>query len=163
VRQMRSRCDGDNADGSRRDAKSNASNPVGRSVSERNARDRALEQRVNHGSIFFLLHLLSSLLSMPRAVAALPVLHTYAGFDCALKWATFLGDPNTSFSMSTRLSEHFGVADEEISAGRQKTCAYRVVVRRCRHIECVAPNTWHKFEYELLEHAIATGPNKLWT
>jgi hypothetical protein len=53
LRNTRIRCDGDNMDGTREDAQSNSSNPVECHVAERNTRDRAFEQRIMYGDVFY--------------------------------------------------------------------------------------------------------------
>jgi hypothetical protein len=91
-----------------------------RSVDALFTKERALEQRVIYGNIFYLLRLLRPFLCLSKVYEVLPVLFTYSGFDCSLKWATYLGAPALVECMTSRLSDALGVTDEEVSVGRER-------------------------------------------
>ena len=98
LRQMHSkRVAIDNNDGTRQDAQANLYNPVLESLLEEKKRADACEQRVRHGDIFLLLHLLDPLLIVDTAIRKLETFYLYAGFDCTHRWSNFLGDVSRSY------------------------------------------------------------------
>ena len=64
----------DNADGSRRDSQSSASNHIQRCVDVMTTVYRALEQREIYGNLFYLVSLLSPYLNVSEVWKHLPVL-----------------------------------------------------------------------------------------
>ena len=121
LRRMRSRpLANDNQDGTRQDLQANLHNPVAQSQMEHEKREKACMQRFVYGNIFLLLHLMDSGIKVEEAIHNLPNLYFYAGFDCTLRWATYLRDEPRRQTMAARLKEAFGVTEQEIDTCRQK-------------------------------------------
>ena len=115
-------CKGDNADGSRKDAHNNRSNPVQRSIQELRVLACAEVDRREYGDLFLLLQLLEPCVQcrdQPRQFV-LPDFFTYAGDDCDVVWSRYLCDPDRSAVLHARLQEAFGVTEEEITVAKEK-------------------------------------------
>ena len=105
----------DNIDGSRQDAQAKLNSPVLDSLVEEQKRAHACEQRIQHGDIFLLLHLLDEWVNVDEAVRNLQDLYLYAGFDCTNKSSTYLGDSSHRQAMIPRLQEALRVEEKRSS------------------------------------------------
>ena len=121
IRRMpRSRCTGDNHDGSRRDKNNDLMTPVARADAELQRLARATQDRRELGDLFLMLQLLEPWMDGRKAIRLLPEFLTYAGDDCACKWARHLCDPERPQALYRRLQEALGVSDGEIAAAKAK-------------------------------------------
>ena len=121
IRRMpRSRCTGDNHDGSRRDKNNDLMTPVARADAELQRLARATQDRRELGDLFLMLQLLEPWMDGREAIRLLPEFLTYAGDDCACKWARYLCDPERPQALYRRLQEALGVSDGEIAAAKAK-------------------------------------------
>ena len=55
-----------------------------------------------------------------HAAIHFPQFFTYAGDDCAPKWARYLRDPDRPQDLCRRLREALGVTEDEIAAAKQR-------------------------------------------
>ena len=115
-------CKGDNADGTRKDAHNNRSNPVEGSIEDLRVLARAEADRREYGDLFLLIHLLEPWVRGPDLLKTfvLPDFFTYAGDDCDGVRSPYLCDPDRPQVLRARLQEAFGVTEEEVAATKAK-------------------------------------------
>ena len=94
--------------------------PVARADAELQRLARATQDRRELGDLFLMLQLLEPWMDGREAIRLLPEFLTYAGDDCACKWARYLCDPERPQALYRRLQEALGVSDGEIAAAKAK-------------------------------------------